>query len=204
VTIIVDDTHPSLPPESVAPWSSRTSSPAPPPREGTTLDIRRRRSRAVAVALWCGVLAVASAAGIGLWLEPRDRRADPAPARARPATIGTPSPSDAVEPALPVTRSGDIRLHIDSSPRGATVTLHGRPLGLTPIDIQVPPADRHGQVQLELRGYRTARRSIARARNGEVRVSLQREGARTPHSGRPEPPRRSSESSDGPEIKKRR
>ncbi|HTE53034.1 MAG TPA: PEGA domain-containing protein, partial [Kofleriaceae bacterium] len=106
--------------------------------------------------------------------------------------------------------AGDVHLRVDSSPRGANVSLEGRRLGRTPIDMQVPSARRRGDVVLELHGYRTARRSIARDRDGEVRVSLQREVRRNPQGGRAEPSSRTSDgdrpdrSTDGPSIKERR
>jgi hypothetical protein len=144
------------------------------------------------------------------------------PGSARPAGTTAIGPERTAPPAeLPATSGGgggalppaqavEIRLRIDSSPRGATVTLEGRRLGRTPIDTQVPSADRPGELELQLRGYRTARRSIARDRDGEVRVSLQREVRRTPRS-RPDSSSRSGDRGDGsdrsidaPDIKERR
>ncbi len=198
--------------------------------DGATLDTRRRRGRAFVVALWGCAVGVAVAAGIGLWLERRDlvHRA-PAPDRAGAASVGAPPepvarpfepPADRSEasgdgdrtpPPAPA-RDIQIPLHIDSSPRGATVTLDGRRLGRTPLDTQVPSADRHGWLELDLGGYRTARRSIAsRDRDGDIRVSLEREGRRRPQSGGSESSGRSGEggkgadqAADGPEIKESR
>jgi tRNA A-37 threonylcarbamoyl transferase component Bud32 len=214
---VVDHTHPGL-------VEGRGASQASPggSRDGTTLNTRRRPRRAVVVALWGGAVGVA-AAGIGLWLDQRDLGGDPVPARASTATVGAraerarhpaapPSASGDGDRTLPPTQAGEIHLHVDSSPRGAIVTFEGVRLGRTPIDTQVPSADRHGELVLELRGYRTARRSIARDRDGEVRVSLQREVVRRkPQSGRPESSSRrsnsgdgSDRSTDGPAIKEKR
>ena len=201
---MVAGTHPGL-------VHGRALSPAPPrPSDGTTIDTRRRRGRLAVGALWCAAVGVAAIAGIGLWFERSGGdRATSAPAavgaRVEPAHPPAPQPIvDPLEPTVP----DEIRLHIDSSPPGAIVTLDGKRLGRTPIDAQLPPVDGDGQIQLELRGYRTVRRAIARDRDGELRVSLQREEVRRPQS-RPEP-RRSERSEgadrspDGPDIKKRR
>ena len=203
-------------------------------RDTATLVIRRLRGRKVVLGLWACALGVAAAAGIALWLDRRDLGVDPAAAGGaargslgaahRPqlhdgdqgAELAGP-PADPPE-AIAVgdrprrsARAGDIHLRIDSSPLGATVSLEGRRLGRTPIDTKVLSADRHGELELQLRGYRTARRSIALDRDGQVRVSLQRDLGTRQKSGRSEPSTRSSSTGDGsdlsedaPDIKERR
>jgi eukaryotic-like serine/threonine-protein kinase len=185
--------------------------PVPPvPREGTTLDTRRRPRRAIVIALWCVALALAAAA-FGLWIERRHVGGDPPPARAGAQATGSraeraeraqraadrPEAFADGDRSSPSVRPGAIHLRVDSSPRGATVTLDGAVLGRTPIDAQMPSAHRDGQLELELGGYRTARRLIARDRDGEVRVSLQRDVRRRPQGGRPEPSSRGSDRGDG-------
>jgi len=218
----VDRTPPDLAEGVAAPAAPRG-------RNDTTLDTRRRPRRALVAALWGGAVIVAAAAGIGLWLEqrePGDAGADPEPARPRAAATGpqaepaerpteaSTAPTDgpvAGDPTVPPAETGAIRVHIDSTPSGATVTLDGARLGRTPIDAQLAPSDGRGQLVLELRGYRTARRSIARDRDGEVRVSFQREVRRKPPGARVEPAGKSGEGGDGtdrapdgPAIRERR
>ena len=199
------------------------------PRAGTTFVTRRRRGSRALLMVVGGLVGVLAAAGTGVWLQQRDRGADRAPAPAGAAAIDsraepaegladradTRDDGDETRPSPTTTtssssRAGDVHLRVDSSPRGANVSLEGRRLGRTPIDMQVPSARRRGDVVLELHGYRTARRSIARDRDGEVRVSLQREVRRNPQGGRADSSSRTSDgdrpdrSTDGPSIKERR
>ncbi len=156
----------------------------------STLDTRRRGRLAMLVVLWTGALALAAAAVILLVMrnaegDGKQASAGAAPAAGAPQTVSAapaaPSAAPTASPAALV-RPGEIRLRIDSSPQGATATLEGRRLGRTPIDVQVPASEGEGEVELELRGYRTLSRSVSLARDGEIEVELRREARRSSRS----------------------
>ena len=44
------------------------------------------------------------------------------------------------------------KIHIESQPSGATVTVDGRPQGVTPVDVADVPFGAH-EVKIELKGY---------------------------------------------------
>ncbi len=66
------------------------------------------------------------------------------------------TPVDGIKPAAPTT----IQLRITSVPAGATVTLDGTKLGVTPLDASVDRAERSVELVLSRRGYTDIVRSI--------------------------------------------
>jgi tRNA A-37 threonylcarbamoyl transferase component Bud32 len=170
--------------------------PAPPHHEqvGTTLDTRRAGLRGPVVLLWTGVLVLVAAAAALVYL--RSTANEPAsvaaPAKSREAARVEPhpaaspqSPSAAVAaaevdpPAADEASAGEIRLRIETNPPGATATLQGKLLGLTPIDRHIAASDREGELELDLHGYRPTSRSVPLDRDGELRIVLHRESHRS-------------------------
>jgi eukaryotic-like serine/threonine-protein kinase len=153
---------------------------APPPRRhtgATTLDTRRRHDPETM--LWSGAIALAVAAAVLLvLLVMRGGDDEPADLPATAAAAAIPSAaSPAAEPDPP--RRDEIRLRVDTTPPGATVTLDGKRLGRTPIDMRIGASSGEGELELELPGYRSATRSIALDRDGRLRVSLDRDRRRS-------------------------
>jgi serine/threonine-protein kinase len=162
---------------------------APEHAVSATLDTRRR-GRGTLVVLWTGALALAAAAAILLFMRSTEGRgqtdAGDAPPVGAPRAAGAApsadSPAPAAAPQAAAHPVDEIRLRIDTSPQGATATLEGRRLGRTPIDVQVPASDEEGEIELELRGYRTLSRQVSLARDGEIQVELRRESRRSSRS----------------------
>jgi eukaryotic-like serine/threonine-protein kinase len=182
---VITDRMPTLAQGSVPPGATLASS------DGDTLNTRRRgRGTAVVLGLLGGAIAIATVGGIALWLDRTSGRSAPTrAAKLAPAPTAepladepaaTPAPVAAEQPA-----ASDVSIHVESSPPGATVTLDGKRLGRTPVDAVLRSEEREGELEIELRGYRTARRSVALNRDGELRVALQREAARKPPAPRP-------------------
>ena len=170
------------------------SGPPPLPPEhavSTTLDTRRR-GRGTLIVLWTGALVLAAAAAILLLMRSTADQAEPAASaapqvnalQAASAAPSAASPAAATPPAAALPGGAEIRLRIDTTPQGATATLEGRRLGRTPIDVQVPASEEEGEVELELRGYRTLTRQVSLARDGEIQVELRRESRESRESRR--------------------
>jgi hypothetical protein len=84
-------------------------------------------------------------------------------------------PAAAVAPRDPQPATGAGSLFVDSRPRGARVVLDGKPVGVTPLQLQDISAGRHS-VQLELADHQTWRTTttILAGRDNRVTGSLDR------------------------------
>jgi serine/threonine-protein kinase len=144
------------------------------PRPVSTLDRNRARRRAAMMAIALGaVVTLVAAVGIGFLLARRTPSADsPAATKRPPATLSSSSAPLAVDD------ENTVELVVDSSPRGATVTLDGIPIGKTPLSPDVPfdPSDKEHVVKVKLSGYQAETRLIKLDRNRAVAVSLQPKG----------------------------
>jgi hypothetical protein len=60
--------------------------------------------------------------------------------------------------------------------------------------VQVPASEEEGEVELELRGYRTLSRQVSLARDGEIQVELRRESRESRRSSRSKSDRKSGRS----------
>ncbi|ATB42852.1 hypothetical protein CYFUS_008331 [Cystobacter fuscus] len=100
-----------------------------------------------------GVGALLLLGGVGLWaITSRGPAVAPS---AVPAQVAAPAPVPAVEPpkeSAPPLAPARPRLSIASRPEGATVTLGGRVLGVTPLELERPDGDA-GSLRLTLKGY---------------------------------------------------
>jgi hypothetical protein len=61
---------------------------------------------------------------------------------------------------------------VDSSPPGAAVTLDGRPLGQTPVDVTVDAMQTDATVVVELAGYVPEARELSLSRDALVEIAL--------------------------------
>jgi len=149
----------------------------------STLDTRQRGRRGILVGLWGGAAVLSTAAGILFFLQQGESDGAEAPADApRAVPAGTSPEAVADAPDAPV-RPGEVRLRVDTTPSGAVVTLGGVRLGRTPLDTQVASSDTEGELELELRGYKSMIRSIPLDRGSDIDVALQRESRRSRRSG---------------------
>jgi len=180
-------------------YQAMSDVPAPPPHEhvATTLDTRRPGRRGPVAVLWIGVLVLVAAAAALVYLRAAaDQPATAAaPARSGAARQGPhPAASPAASPPAPAAapvaeaidppaadeaRAGEIRLRVETNPPGATATLEGVLLGLTPIDRHIAASDREGELELDLHGYRPTSRYVPLDRDGELRIVLHRESRRS-------------------------
>ncbi len=104
-----------------------------------------------------GTSSTPAVAGSGVALAvPPPVAAGPAPAAAGPAPAVANQPTDAAVPLAPAV----VMVHVVSTPAGATVTLDGESLGVTPLDVEVPRGERTGQLVISYRGYVAARRTV--------------------------------------------
>lgn len=96
--------------------------------------------------------ALAMAVGVGAtaFIMRRPPPPTPAPAPAPPTVVepATPTPKDDLVIVAPETPT-KVLFHIESVPAGATVTLEGKVLGLTPLDLE-RPAGQGGRTMLEV------------------------------------------------------
>ncbi|HTE50523.1 MAG TPA: serine/threonine-protein kinase [Kofleriaceae bacterium] len=108
-----------------------------------------------------------------------DSAADSAAAdSAADSAVSDPAAQPVDELAERAAHRGEVRLRLATSPSGAAATVAGKRVGRTPLDTWLPAADHDAEVELELRGYRTATRSLSLDRDHDLRVSLHRDSRR--------------------------
>jgi serine/threonine-protein kinase len=141
------------------PTSTQTAVPAPASRRGLAL----------------AALGVLAAAGLTVYAVGRDRSPvePPAPATA-PAFVTTPLPR-------PVDAPTAITLSVETSPPGASVSLDGRRLGLSPISVKLPRQEPPAALTVELAGYEAAVEAIALTANLAKKFELKKKST-TPRS----------------------
>ena len=112
------------------------------------------------------------AAGVGVYR----RFAGGDPQEVRPPSP-PPTAAPRVRPRTPAPVALAVgRVHVDSQPQGATVTLDGQPHGVTPTDVADVPFGAH-EIKLELKGYAPTTETVlltADAAEPTVSVSLSR------------------------------
>jgi TonB family protein len=166
-----------LEPTRRAPAPAAVPSPARPParpraREGP-------RVSAGVILAFAGVLTVA-AVGLGMAALYR-RLVTPkaaAPEAAEPAAAAAPQTAQAPAPApvAPVAAPAVGTLRVTSKPPGAAVTIDGRPIGLTPMEVPGLPLGDH-DVKLALKGYEPRSEKVtltAEAAHAELSLPLAR------------------------------
>jgi TonB family protein len=145
-------------PPRVAPIAEEGAPAVKPPRPpaaradaGAPPASKRKGAPVLLIAGGLGLLFLAGVVLLGLiWLQQR-RSASVSPAATpAPATTVAVEPAPASTPEPPPTLRGT--LHVESVPPGATVTMDGETLGVTPLDVSELPMGTH-EVRLELKGY---------------------------------------------------
>jgi serine/threonine protein kinase len=107
-------------------------------------------------------------------------RPDPAPVAAvpTPAPETTPPPP----PAPPATSAPapTVRVALDSSPQGATVTGAAGPLGKTPLQLEVPRSQEAMALTFTKPGFAALALKVVPQQDKDILASLQRAGGRSP------------------------
>lgn len=162
----------------------------------TTFMVYGGRRVALVIA---GVVLASAAVVTTVWLLSTARPAD------RPATPADAGRSAAPADAAPRPTAPTRAVRLVSEPAGATAysAADGRELGRTPFAIRLAP-DETREVQLRLRGYRTASVEVSAARPPDA-VKLQPlepdAAAPRPRRHRPGPPRRKKKTLEGDSLK---
>jgi serine/threonine-protein kinase len=159
-----------------------------PPRSG--LRSRRFLIRAGGAA---AIAILLSALGVRQLLGGDDgEKKKPAPSPAVAAAIPAPAPPTVTPappavtpepPAAPEPAAAKIPFKIDSTPRGAAVFLNGKPVGKTPLAIQVARGRRPGQLKLVLHNHSPVARKVDLSKPVDLKVSLERLAPTGPDAG---------------------
>jgi serine/threonine-protein kinase len=174
--------------EASAPRVARTRTLAPPFGVITTGDMKlpapalpRRRVRALVWAAFAVAAVVAAAPGLG---GRKHRVAAPAPA---PVAVTAAQAAPAAPPAaLAAAAPATVKLDLDSSPRGASVTgPRGEPLGATPVIVTVPRGAEPRAFTIARPGYQSATYQLRPDHDAVAFIELARDhaagGAHRPH-----------------------
>jgi serine/threonine protein kinase len=151
----------------------------------TTLSTRRSRLPMILVALLLG----GGAAGAFVFLRGKkdggEKVAAPAgaPDRAPPAAADRAGTDDTLPPTP---GSPTRRVELRTTPDGARVELDGTFLGNTPLDIEVPVADKAGVLAISARGYSKVERRVA----GDKDIVLNLELEQVRRAAQKQPPPR--------------
>jgi len=145
--------------------------------EGPTIP---RRARALGLPL----LGAAIAAAVAFFAWPSTAPA-PAPETMLPAprlpvtTPVTKKSEDPAESALEERGGRRVKIELDSSPKGALVTLNGEKKGRTPLALELEQGV-EATVRFSLRGYRSAERRLTPSKADALLVRLQKKTRPTP------------------------
>lgn len=102
--------------------------------------------------------------------RPQADGAERAPAGARPEAAASPDLS-ARPAAIPAAR---LRVRIVSTPAGASVFAGGRPLGMTPLELDSPVKGSQLALELTAKGFEPASLLVPGGKEGELQVDLKR------------------------------
>jgi serine/threonine-protein kinase len=103
----------------------------------------------------------------------------PAPAPA-PAIASQPETPTATPTPRPAAGADRIPFRVDSTPRGATVSLNGKVLGRTPVSLQVGRARKAGQLTITLKGHEPASQKVDLSRAVDLNIPLEPAAAEKP------------------------
>jgi len=174
--------------EASAPRPTRSRSLAPPFGVAATSDfalpkpesaLRAPSRRLVAAGAFAAVVLALGTFGV------TRLRARPAPVEMPPAvmvrTAPLPPPPAPATPAVPA----EVKLELDSNPRGAAVTnAEGELLGTTPVTLTLPRGDRARTFTLAKSGWRSATYQLLPARDAVAFIELQHERVAAAHHGK--------------------
>jgi serine/threonine protein kinase len=140
---------------------------SPPTTSADTMRTLRRRGRR----WWPFALPLVGLAAFGGWLAiardgtpPAKPPAAAAAARPASAPIANPAPAPAVAvvtpdaPDAPVAET--MHFHVTTTPDGALVTLDGKPLGATPLDVELARLDGDAQLVISRDGFAEVRQRL--------------------------------------------
>ena len=175
-------------PAAVEPPAAPAAAPAPTPAP-TAAPRRRWLVRA-------GIAAAIALALAAIGLRGRD---DESPPVRTETPVKTPAPAPAVAPAptpapappapapdpvpAPAPAAATVSFRVDSTPRGATVSLNGKVLGRTPVSIEVKRARKTGQLKVALPGHTSVARRVDLSRAVDLNIALARATRSQPDAG---------------------
>jgi TonB family protein len=117
---------------------------------------------------------VAVAVVVLVWLQQRRTASGSPAATPQPTTTVITEPPAPATPPPPPTLQGTV--NVQSEPAGATVTVDGETLGVTPLDVTEKGMGRH-EVRVELKGYAPATQTVeltAEAPHARIALTLTR------------------------------
>ncbi|HEX6736885.1 MAG TPA: serine/threonine-protein kinase, partial [Vicinamibacteria bacterium] len=179
VVMAIPDLPPPPPaPPRVAPIAETEAPASKPPRppaaraDGGAQPATRKSG--APVLLIVGGLALLFLLGLGvlglLWVQQRRSASASPPPTAAPTTAATTQPPAPATPPPTPTLQGT--LHVQSTPPGATLTVDGETLGVTPFDVTEMALGSH-EVRAELKGFAPATQTVElTAENPHVRIEL--------------------------------
>jgi len=112
-------------------------------------------------------------------------RETPPPREPTPPPVVQPPPAPAETPR-PIA-ADKVSFRVDSTPRGATVTLNGKPLGRTPVAIQMTRSRKGGQLKIALKDHAPVAQKVDLSRPVDLNVPLQPVAPAKPDAGTPPP-----------------
>jgi TonB family protein len=178
-TIVMRSPDTEAPPRAMPPPLPPIGQPPAPPQDGVLITetapvaVMPEPRRSILTLALAGIglllfLIVLSTAVIVLW-----KRRPPTPA-ASPITAQAPSP--VVRPSAPPPAVTSGLVHVESIPVGAGISVDGKKVGQTPLDVHDLPLGAH-EIKVELDGYAPAIESVmltAQTPRTEVRPTLSR------------------------------
>jgi serine/threonine protein kinase len=130
-----------------------------------------RRQRKIGLAV---LAAIVAALAFVLWPASQSRAPAPEPvAHAPTPTPVTPAPDRPAEVAEAALRAAPVRVLLNSTPRGATVTLNGDKKGKTPLRLELPKGS-EATVRFSLEGYQPKDHRLFVEDDETVNVRLRR------------------------------
>jgi hypothetical protein len=109
-----------------------------------------------------------------------------APRETIPTPVAEPPPTQPAVPPRPIA-ADKISFRVDSTPRGAAVTLNGKVLGRTPVAIQMTRSRKGGLLKIALKGHTPVAEKVDLSRPVDLNIPLQPVAAAKPDAGTPPP-----------------